>query len=292
VAAEGIHLSVLDDVRASLDGEIQRHLKIYREHARVGAILVDFPYFDHFELEMMRYALKRPPGRSHWGDRFHRHAPAGWGLQMLRQARHENDAALLAMALGHLTHVAVDWELHPMVNKMAHERLAVRGLHASGIDDPLHMHEHREIEKFQSVLFHERRLGIDVMGNPAIERLIRVEALACFSDDDLARGIERSARDAVGIAPSRAEWSRWAAGYTRYVKVLASPLGRIPAPRAARLRERAQVFESVQFEQMFARAVERARRYVTAGYAAFEAGRFDGRFFAAVPEGSIDDGGN
>jgi hypothetical protein len=288
--AEGIHLSALDDARSVLDPEIARLLGVYRDYARLGAILVDLPYLNNFELEMVRFAVGAPPQRSVWGDRFHRQAPAGLGLALLEEARRHKDAGLAALALGHLSHVAIDWELHPLVNELAFARLRARGLEASSIDDPLHMKQHRDVEKFQSVLFHERRLGRDVMGNVAIVRLIEVATTRFFADATLQARLERAFRNALGQAPSAREWMRWGAGYRRYTYVLSTPLGLVPAPEAAKLRERAGVYEDVRFEARYEQALERVRRYLNAGFAAFESGRFDESFFATVTEGSIDDG--
>jgi hypothetical protein len=280
VPAEGIHLSALIDAAAVADGEAARLLRVHDAEARLGALLVDLPYFERFPVELVRYVARRPPRPSPWGDLLHRAAPARVGLALVRGARDARRPAWIALALGYLSHVAVDSALHPLVNRLARARAAATGASEGA--------QHREVEKFQSVLFHERRMGVDLMGTRALERYIAIAGARLLSDGELVAFVDGALRAAIGQAPARGAWRAWATGYAQYTRVLGSPLGRLPAPPAAKARERAALYVEPAFEREYTRAVERARGYVAAGLSAVERDD-EGAFFAAVPEGSIDD---
>jgi hypothetical protein len=280
VPAEAIHLSALADTRAGADGEIGRLLSVHEREARLGAVLVDLPYFEAFPVELVRYVARRPPRASTWGDRLHRAAPSRVGLELLRAARSARRDRLAALALGYLSHVAVDGALHPLVNRLARARAEARGTTPAA--------EHREVEKFQSVLFHERRFGRDLMGTAPLVRYIDVGAEALLADSEVRGAIDGALAAALGEAP-RDRWRGWSAGYRQYTRVLGSPLGKLPAPDGAKARERAALFDDVAFVRAYDAAVERSRAYVRAGLSALERGALDERFFSDVPEGSIDD---
>jgi hypothetical protein len=278
---EAIHLSALADTRAASDGAVQRLLAVHAREARLGAVLVDLPYFERFSVELVRYVAGRPPRPSRWGDLLHRKKPARVGLELLRAARAARRDGFIALALGYLSHAAVDWALHPLVNRLARARAAARGSTES--------QQHREVEKFQSVLYHERRFGQDLMGTPDLVGYIDVDGPALLSDPEVERALGAATQAAFGETPAAGAWAAWARGYRSYVRVLGSPLGRLPAPDKAKARERAALYDEVAFESGYAAAVARSRRYVADAYALFEAGLDADDYFAVIPEGSIDD---
>ena len=81
-----------------------------------------------------------------------------------------------AVAIGLASHVAIDRGLHPLINALATSRMAEEKVDHGTL--------HRDVEKFQSVIFHEEYTGKDAMGTSAMGRLIGV-ALAY----DLDRGV-------------------------------------------------------------------------------------------------------
>jgi|SRR5579871_953185 len=277
--AEAIHLSALADTVASADGAIARALDAHPREARLGAVLIDLPYFDRFPVELLRYVARRPPRSSPWGDRFHRAAPSRVGLELLRAARRSPSGRALALALGYLSHAAVDTALHPLVNRLARARAADNDTTVDA--------EHREVEKFHSVLFHERRLGEDKMGTRALTKYIAVDAEPLLADPALRAFLDGALASALGASPR--DWAKWARGYRQYVGVLGSPLGKLPAPPSAKARARGPLYDAVRFDEAYAGAVALSRRFVTAGFAALDGDRLtDEEWFAAVPEGSLD----
>ncbi len=275
--AEAIHLSALADTRAAAEPAVERLLSVWWREARLGAILVDLPYFERFPVELLRYVAGLSPGGSPWGDLLHRGRPARVGLELLRQAHGDRRESRLALALGYLSHAAVDRAIHPLVNSLARPRAQKSGATESA--------KHREVEKYQSVLFHERRLGRDFMGERALFRYIDVDSAAL--EPEL---LDAAVTLALGRAPGPGSWRRWMTGYRQYVRVLASPLGKLPARPSAKARERSPLFDQVDFVRWYAVAVRRSLADVTLGARLVASGRLDGAdYFAAIPEGSIDD---
>jgi hypothetical protein len=270
VPAEAIHLSALADTRAVVGAGIERLLRVHWRDARIGALLVDLPYWENFPRELVKYVLRVPPTRSEWGDRFHSERPARVGLELLMRARTDSQKA---MALGYLSHAAVDRAIHPLVNSLARPRAVRLGR--------LEAQEHREVEKYQSVLFHERRFGLDFMGTRPLYHYIDIDPGAL--DEPFMSG---SVAAALGEAPAAGSWRRWAIGYRQYANFLASPFGKLPARPHDKARERAALYDDVQFEAWYARAVERSISDVTLGFSLLEKRDFD-RY--DIEEGSIDD---
>lgn len=270
VPAEAIHLSALADTRAVASAELERLLRVYWRDARIGALLVDFPYFENFPRELVKYTLRVPATRSEWGDRFHTEKPARVGLELLVHARTD---AQRAIALGYLSHAAVDRAIHPLVNSLARPRATRLGR--------LESQEHREVEKYQSVLFHERRFGLDFMGTRRLFGYIDIDPGAI--DEEF---MSTSVAAALGDAPRPGSWHRWARGYRQYAHFLASPFGKLPAPPRDKARERKALYDDVKFDAWYARAAARSIEDVNLGWSILGSGDFD-RY--DIAEGSIDD---
>ncbi len=283
--AEAVHLSALADAAPRLDAEIAQALAAHPEAARLGAVLVDLPYFERFPVELARYLLRRPPRPSVWGDRFHRESPSRVGWELLRAARAMSGTRrgpTLSLALGYISHCAVDWTLHPLVNRLARARAARIGS-PEGV-------EHREVEKFQSVIFHSERFGLEFMGSSTLRRHIEVRAESLLVDESLHQGIDAALRATLGSAPTRSEWRAWSRGYAQYVRLLSSPAGRLIATAPERARVRDEVYDAPDLPARHMDAVGAVLRYLGSAYAAFEAGLDDhAAYERAIPEGSIDE---
>lgn len=292
MAAEAVHLSALVDGLAlpGLPGGLRALLSLAGEArglalARLGAVFVDLPYFDRFPLKAARYAAGLPQPPSAWGDAFHQERPVAVGAAMLAEARTLRAGGdplradrLDALALGYFSHLAVDYATHGRINQMAEARARKRGAASA---------HHHEIEKYQSVLFHEQRNGFDFMGTPLLSRYVRVEHELLLGDATLVRAVRSAIGRALGRAPSERELGRWARGYRQYGWLLGSPAGKRLAPPAGKERERPRVFAApgAHYLDLFTVAVRRVGRYLEAAWAAREGAPLDP---VAVPEGSID----
>jgi hypothetical protein len=244
------------------------------------------PYFDRYAEELVRYVLRFPARPSAWGARIH---GGGGAIDLvyvvLEHARRERSALLAALALGLASHACIDRSIHPLVNALA-RRFPESASHDAS---------HREVEKFQSILFHERYYGRDHMGTPGIVRLVSVPAVELLSATSagtaLVAAFARAAADADTAGPLR----RMTRGYAMHARVLGSPLGKRVAPPAEKERARPLFLEGPwgTFERVLEEAIERSRPVLEAVWTAFEADDRDAdnarvALVAMLPPGSIE----
>src|SRR5690242_21371834 len=88
---------------------------------------------------------------------------------LLEAARSTRSDAVAALAIGAASHASIDRSLHPLVNALARRSVA-----EGTMGHRTHADAHREVEKFQSSLFHEDYLGGPFMGRAAVVRLVAV----------------------------------------------------------------------------------------------------------------------
>ena len=293
--AESIHLSALADLRASASSRVTRALATPRAElaARVGVMFVDLPYFHRFELGLVRYLLRLPQASSPWGDRFHQRAPIALGVRLaergarLRSQTMTRDVGdeLVALSVGYMSHAAVDTALHPLVNRLAVDRGA--RLHTRAF-----LREHQEVEKFQSVLFHEARHGVDYLGTPALAAHIAIDWRLVETPGLASSVIDEAAHATLGIAPRRADFAAWAHGYRFFVKMITGPLGRRAVSREDKARERPGLIEACDYPGRYAAAVARSVTWIDALLGYVDDGIFDDSARSAlartIPEQSLD----
>lgn len=185
---------------------------------RFGAVFVDLPYFTAFPLQIVRHFVGRVSLSDPWGHVFHTRGVGRLALALLEAVRRrhldarEEGAAALAFVGGYLSHHAMDRMIHPIVQRHVREELDRRGGWFES--------HHTEAEKYQSLFFHEERLGHDVMGSPYPR-----EVTASFPGAspwrarvpaELASVIESAVVEVHAHAPPRATldgWLRWTSWY-------------------------------------------------------------------------------
>lgn len=246
--AEGIHQTSLREAAASpaLPPAARRTLVQEEDAGRLGAVLLDLPYFDRYLEEVLRYALKAAPRPSPWGSVIHEEAAVPITFAMLRLARRSRSKRLAALGLGLASHAAIDRQLHPLINALAREHRGVL----------THDAAHREVEKFQSICFHEAYFGRDRMGTPAIGRLVQVPMTELFGDALVAEAVAAAFRESMPSSPTAAQLAKMGRGYEQHAVVIASPLGALVAPE--REKERARPKFLFGDWGTFAGALERA----------------------------------
>jgi hypothetical protein len=294
VPAEAIHLSALMDTLTVLPIPVRRALcaPAGGEAVRAGAMFVDLPYCDRFRRTLVRYVLGVPPQLSPWGDVLHQRAPialcrglaeAGARLQRSAASR-EAGAYLVALALGYASHAALDTALHPLVNALA-------GVRGAALGDPHLIRQHQEVEKFQSVLFHEERHGHDYLGTPVLRDFLAIDWRPLCAGPVL-QAVLGEMRAALGEAPEPALLRRWTRGYGTYIGVLGGLLGRRVATGAEKERERPALYDAVGFPGRFAAAVGRSVDWVRTLHDYVSDGAFDDSARAElgrrIPEQSLD----
>jgi hypothetical protein len=294
--AEAIHLSALSDCLAGARDPIRRMVPpSLVGAARVGALLVDLPYFDRFAAGLVRYVVGLPQATpSRWGDVLHGRAPILLGVRLgeagVALARQKPTAEagqyLGALALGYISHAALDTAIHPLVNRLAAQR-------ALALGDTL-AHQHTEVEKFHSILFHEQRNGVDFMGTEGAAAHNRVDFSPLVAAGPVRDALHRAMTQVLGEVPTRADFLRWTRGYALYLRALASWIGKRVAPPAAKERERPAVFDAVGFPRRFEDAVGRSRRWMELLAAYLTDGACDAparaALFREIPEQTLDPG--
>ena len=191
---------------------------------------------------------------------------------------------MLALALGYISHAAADTSMHPLVNQLARKRAVSRGDSES--------RQHNEVEKYQSVLFHEVRFGFNFMGTTTLRDHVTVRAREITEASAVSDAVQHAMSNALGETPGLSTVRNWAWGYDAYVKLISAPIGKTIATPKDNARERASLFDDVGFLERFGDVVSRSQHWVRtlASYAA------DGVFDASaraelareIPEQSLD----
>jgi hypothetical protein len=285
VPVEAIHISAYLDSLAASGAPANLRAGELRDLGRLGSLVIDFPYFERFPLGVWRYLRHQPTAQSAWGEQLHKGNPVSAAHAMLERARTTGSQRVLALALGFVSHLAVDRSLHPLVNRMARER--ARRL---GGDDA---HHHTEVEKFHSVLFHQERLGFDFMGKPALRAHIEVDADAVHADRELFPVLDAAFATVAGEGPGRAAWASWARGYRQYVWLVSSPVGKRIVPEDVKRRVHGELYRGAwgAFVDAYGVAVARSRDAIDAALTwvnASDMSRARDAFRQALPEGPID----
>ncbi len=287
---EAIHLSAFSDSLASSTAASTLARPELFALGRLGSLAIDLPYFERFPLGVLRHFLKRPTAVSKWGEELHHGRPMLVAKSLLASARRleaegASDSAqrVLALALGFVSHLAVDASLHPLINRLARERALRVG------DDPLR--QHTEVEKYQSVLFHEARNGFDFMGRPELASHISVPAQLIHEDPALRAAFCAGIEAALGRVPGDALLIDWARGYRQYVWLVSSLAGKTLAPAAEKRAMHPQVYAGAwgTFPAAYDEAVASSRRALDCAFSFARDGRGESELDAALPPGAIDD---
>jgi Zinc dependent phospholipase C len=291
VPAEGIHLTALREALAAptLDAAPRRLLVRREDAARLGALLIDLPYFHRFAGEVFRYLAGIPARPSTWGAALHEGGAVALLSALINVARSDHDDTLAAITLGLASHVAMDRALHPLVNSLAR-------LHKAGKN---HDASHREVEKFQSICFHQEYMGRDLMGTPAITGYLAIQHVRAIAEPKLSGQLREAWSAALESAPSAAELTGYGRGYRMHIRLLGSAAGKRIAPEAAKEAARPKYLHGPwgTFAAALEAAVAASVPVLNATAAALEA---DERDFASAherlqrvfPPGTIDPAGD
>ncbi|MBS1122170.1 MAG: hypothetical protein H6Q90_4398 [Deltaproteobacteria bacterium] len=287
--AEAIHLTALREATAAprLDAPVRRRLVRRDDAARLGAIAPDLPYFHRYAIEVVRYVAGLPAQPSRWGAAIHAGGAVALLGRLLAIARRERDDVLGAIALGVASHCAIDRALHPLINALARR-------HRGG---PTHDASHREVEKFQSICFHEQYLGRDTMGTPEITGFLMIRIVSHL-DDRLSSLVREAWRTALGGAPSADQLGGFRRGYRAHTRLLGTPLGKRVAPAAAKEAARPRYLEGGwgTFPSLLEDAIAASVVVLEAANAVLDATSSDihaarAHLASRLPRGTIDPGG-
>lgn len=293
--AEGIHLTSFREasVSAQLSANARQALLRRHEAGCFGAVLVDFPYFEGYWGEALRYATGRPPAEKKLGAELHERAAVPLAKYLLSAAREMRNETLAAIGLGVVSHASIDRALHPLVNALA-RRFS---------DGRSHDAMHREVEKYQSVLFHEGYFGTDRMGTAPLARMLAVPGVELLDDPQIGPALGEAFGRALdshdtSAAKARKRLRAMARSYAWHAKLLSSPIGARLVPPAEKERARPRVLEGSwgTFEAHLAKAIEGSVAVLDAAWSWFTATDSDAEaaaraFGERLAEGTIDPSG-
>ena len=229
---DAIHLTAMREgvAHAGVSAEARRVVARAEHAARLGAVWLDLPYFASFRANVVRYGLGLALPHSAWGTETHDRAAPLLRAVIRHGAAVRDELArceAAAFTIGLASHIAIDRALHPLVNWLA-ERYRVE-------KPKLTMAQaHREVEKFHSLEFHETYWGRDVMGTTALASYVGIDGIDRLDRGSLGNLGLRAMTDAFGNAPGLADLVAWGRSYALYVRLLASPAGKMLVTRRAR----------------------------------------------------------
>ena len=129
---------------------------------RLGAVLLDLPFYTNIVPMTLGYWLERPAEDCPFALALHRDRPDLLAWHLLRHAHQDERLTKdqrAALVAGVMAHMVLDMELHPLVNWCARRDQARYGGNNS--------HHHRLTEKYHSLFFHRDTLGQDPIGTRA-----------------------------------------------------------------------------------------------------------------------------
>jgi hypothetical protein len=228
MANDALHVLTLEravrssELPPSLAGLLRRQWSF----ALLGAVLVDLPYFEGFLGRVVDDLLGREDRGCPWGDRLHRQGAVALAEALLLEAQQsEAHDALVALALGHLTHVRLDVATHPLVNRLVAASPATMRPGAL----------HRTIETVQVELWHRRIHGGRLFGSGHAHGLLAQPAEK-LGQGPVGEAVARAFRRVFGLAPTPGLWSQWSFGLKLYALAVAGPAGALHV-RASALRD-------------------------------------------------------
>jgi Zinc dependent phospholipase C len=116
VAGTLLHITLAEKAlaTANLAPSIVEELLRDGDDYRLGSVLIDLPYYERLLLTGLKLFLGRDISYAKWGNRFHQQAPTSFCLSLLDQA---DCGSSRALALGALTHAAVDRVFHHEIHR-------------------------------------------------------------------------------------------------------------------------------------------------------------------------------
>jgi hypothetical protein len=183
----------------------------------------------------------------------------------------------------------MDRQLHPLVNALARAHPEGRSHDAA----------HREVEKFQSICFHESYFGCPIMGNEVVVRLVTVPIAELFAGPEVLDALVSSFASATGLSIASSTLARMGRGYAQHALVLGSPLGSRIATDSEKALAEPRFLHGAwgRFDAVLARVIrgtleplDRAWTFYTAASGDAAAARV--ALLEALPLGSIDPQGD
>jgi len=249
----------------ALSAPLRALLARHSDDLALGAVLADLPYYRRLWLTGLRMVLGRAPDFSGPGERIHASCTADFARALIDRAAGDAGRAL---ALGHLTHHAVDLVFHAEIERRigpAPERGEPRDRAHKMLEDEIDIHAH-----------------CDLLGHPGVGTDYARRALAIDPPAGWVRQVRGAWRAVHGDAPGALDLRLWL-GWLRAFGV-ASSVRRAPWVRSVARDDADLAATAVSLAE---RAVADGAAMVAAGFD-YATGRVDpAAFMEAVPDRSL-----
>jgi hypothetical protein len=219
--------------------------------ARLGAVLVDLPFYTNIVKMMLGYWLEMPAEMCPFAQVMHRYHPDLFTWHFLQEVH--RDSVLprrqrLAVLGGFLSHVALDLELHGLVNWCARRDVILSGGNES--------HQHRLAEKYQSLFFHRALRGQDIIGSRRVfTETTRIVDHPSFFRVHPEPPLIRWASEMLGgffheAAPSMRQFAAWVRAFRHFGFMVSLPPAGRNSLRLGNDHNRERYFENADFSFM------------------------------------------
>jgi hypothetical protein len=249
-------------------------------YAKFGAVFPDIPFYTNIVTMMLGYWLEMPAEHCPFAQKLHRYHPDLFAWHFLTECRKEcrllSEDQRLAILAGFFSHVALDLELHPLVNWCARRDLARYGGHES--------HHHRLTEKYHSLFFHRDLQGSDPIGTVYFFReKSRIVEHPPFFRVNPGLPVVRWSTDLLAgffheAAPSMRQFASWLRAFRHFGFMVSLPMAQSNSQRLGTESNRRRYYENEDFRFMdfWERGYQRSLRLLELVDRSFQAGDSSG----------------
>jgi len=244
---------------------------------RLGSVFVDLPFYTNIIKMMLGYWLELPAENCPFALKMHRYHPDLFAWHFLQQTHrdgHLPPRQRLAIMGGFLSHIALDLEIHPLVNWCARRDLIRFGGNES--------HHHRLAEKYQSLFFHRELQGQDIIGTMRVfTEATRIVDHAAFLRVNPEPPVIRWCTEVLAgffheSAPSMRQFASWIRAFRHFGFVVSLPIARQNSNRLGNDVNRRRYFDNEDFSFMeyFERAYDRSIELMNLAFDLLQSGDF------------------
>jgi hypothetical protein len=257
------HVELLAEA-SQLNGIFQEALRQELTYARLGAVFHDLPFYTNIVTMTLGYWLEMPAEYCPFAQKMHRYHPDQFAWHFLKAAALREGGLSrnqrLALLGGFLAHIALDLELHPLVNWCARRDSMLQGGHES--------HHHRLTEKYHSLFFHRELSGHDIIGTPSFftQKTKIFDRPPFFRLNLAVPAVQWSAETLSGFyqeaAPSMRQFASWVRSFRHFALLVSSPMAKRNSGRLGNDENRRWYYEDDEFsfrkfwERGFQRSIE------------------------------------
>lgn len=241
-------------------------------YARLGAVLFDLPFYTNIVTMMLGYWLELPAENCPFAQKMHRYHPDLFAWHVLCSVHEEGpltQTQRLAILGGFFSHIALDLEIHPLVNWCARRDVILNGGNES--------HQHRLTEKYQSLFLHRELTGYDIVGSPRVfTQKTRIVDFSAFFWLNVKAPVVRWTADLLSgfyheSAPSMRQLGGWIRAFRHFGLMIALPIAKENSLRLGNEANRQSYFdnESFSFMDFWQRGYGRSIELINQAYEVF-----------------------